>query len=76
MLLNNICLLYKTAFNKKKDYLAVSVVPESLMSFINHETLYLGSRTRSSRQVIHHDLRCKEEDPLAAPDLLPVDSLS
>ena len=71
----NLCILYKLAF-EKRAYLAVSIVPKCLMSFIHHKTLYVGGRNSPSSKVIYHDLRCQEKNPPAGPYLLPVNSLS
>lgn len=51
-------------------YLTVGMVAQRLVGFIDHHTLDLLGRARLSRQIVHHDLRCEEEDTLGPPHLL------
>lgn len=51
-------------------YLAVSMVAQRFVCFIDHHALYLLGRAGVSGQIINHDLRREEEDPLGPPNLL------
>lgn len=51
-------------------HLTVGMVAQCLVSFIDHHTLDLLSRAGVSGQIVHHDLRCEEEDASGPPHLL------
>lgn len=51
-------------------YLAVSMVAQRFVCFIDHHALDLLGRAGVSGQIINHDLRREEEDPLGSPNLL------
>lgn len=51
-------------------YLTVGVVAQRFVGLIYHHTLDLSGRTGLSGQVVDHDLRGEEEDPLGPPYLL------
>lgn len=53
-------------------YLAVSMVAQGLVGFIDHHTLDLLGRAGVPGQIVNHDLRSEEEDPLGPPQLLPL----
>lgn len=51
-------------------YLTVGVVAQRFVGLIDHHTLDLLGRAGLSGQVVDHDLRREEEDPLGPPHLL------
>lgn len=51
-------------------YLTVGVVAQRFVGLIDHHTLDLLCRAGLSGQVVDHDLRREEEDPLGPPYLL------
>lgn len=48
-------------------HLAVGVVSERLVRFVDHETLDVLGLQGTPQEVIHHHLRCEEEDTLLTP---------
>lgn len=56
-------------------YLAIGMIPQCLVSLVNHHTLDVQRGAGGSRQVVHQHLGSEEEDAPGPPQFLPMLSL-